>query len=29
MQVFPCQICEIFENTFFEEQLQATAFEAN
>ena len=24
-QVFPCEICDIFKNTYFEEHLRATA----
>ena len=28
-QVFSCQYCEIFENTYFEELLRATAFDSS
>ena len=27
-QVFPCEFCKIFKNTFFTGHLQATAFDA-
>ena len=27
IQVFPCEICEIFKNTYFEEHLRTTASE--
>ena len=28
-QVFSCECCEVFENTYFEEHLQTTAYPVN